>query len=99
MYRRGRHVVIMIKGWWNWWSLNAAAVQKRLLSTGAHYLLQVLIVGRLLLLAENGFEITVRMFCAEAMFEGYLKRPSSFELFLHVNLIIEMGLNRPIGME
>jgi hypothetical protein len=77
--------------WWNRWRLSSAAVQRCLLSAGAHDILQVLVVDRqqrLQLPAENGFEITGRMFCAEAMFEGYMKRPSSLERLLLVHLII-----------
>ncbi len=75
--RRGRHDII--KGWWNRWRLNAVTVWRRLLSAGAHNRPQNLVVGRqqhLQFLAENGFEITCRMFCAEDMFDGYLKTPS-----------------------
>jgi hypothetical protein len=46
--------------------------------------------ARLQLLAKNGFEITGRMFCAKAVYEGYLKRRTLSlpeQLFL-VNLIM-----------
>jgi hypothetical protein len=75
------------------WRLNSATVQRLLWSAGAHYLPQVLVVGRqqrLQLLADNGFEITGRMLCAEAVFEGYLKveQPSLLELLLLVHLVV-----------
>jgi hypothetical protein len=90
-YRQGNSVVI--KGW----SQLVEQVEAEFcrsakvpLSSGAHDIPPVLIVGhqqRLQLPAENGFEITGRMFCAEAMFEGYMKRTSSLERLFLVHLI------------
>ena len=66
-------------------------LQRRLLSAGAaaHNLPKVFVItgSNCKLLAENGLEITCRMF---RTFEGYLKRLSSLERLLLGILIIGM---------